>query len=202
MATKSKPAAKKPAARKPVVHKPAAAAHKSAIPKKKIEPAHKPAAHPPSKPQSHSAPPPKPATKPAHRPATETVSLIDKKHPEKKPVDGETKKKTTVLPPISRIRASLEASTAPPPKKAEPTPAPPVPETPTTEVAAAEPEAQDDGKQVIHIKPPIIVKQLATELGVKPHQLIAELMTFNIFANINQTIEPDIASKIAESHGF
>jgi translation initiation factor IF-2 len=27
-------------------------------------------------------------------------------------------------------------------------------------------------------------------------------MTFNIFANINQTIEPDIASKIAENHGF
>jgi hypothetical protein len=43
---------------------------------------------------------------------------------------------------------------------------------------------------------------LATELGLKPHQIIAELMNFNIFANINQTIEPDIASKIAESHGF
>ncbi|PYK00732.1 MAG: translation initiation factor IF-2, partial [Verrucomicrobia bacterium] len=55
---------------------------------------------------------------------------------------------------------------------------------------------------VIHIKPPIIVRQLAIELGLKPHQLIAELMTFNIFANINQTIEPDIASKIAENHGF
>src|SRR5438128_11092131 len=27
-------------------------------------------------------------------------------------------------------------------------------------------------------------------------------MTYNIFANINQTIEPDIASKIAEIHGF
>src|SRR5256712_8082413 len=27
-------------------------------------------------------------------------------------------------------------------------------------------------------------------------------MTYNIFANINQTVEPDIASKIAESHGF
>jgi translation initiation factor IF-2 len=202
MATKSRSAAKKPAARKPVVHKPAAAAHKPAIVKKKVEPAHKPVAHPPPKPHSHSAPPPKPPTKPAHRPATETVSLIDKKHPEKKAADGETKKKTTVLPPISRIRASLEAPTAHPPKKPEPPAAPAVPETPTTEVAPAESEARDDGKQVIHIKPPIIVKQLATELGIKPHQLIAELMTFNIFANINQTIEPDIASKIAESHGF
>lgn len=59
-----------------------------------------------------------------------------------------------------------------------------------------------EAKNVIHIKPPIIVKQLATELGLKPHQVIAELMTFNIFANINQTIEPDIAAKIAENHGF
>jgi translation initiation factor IF-2 len=37
---------------------------------------------------------------------------------------------------------------------------------------------------------------------LKPHQLIAELMNYNIFANVNQTIEPDIASKIAETHGF
>src|SRR2546430_7773587 len=36
--------------------------------------------------------------------------------------DGEVKKKTTVLPPISRIRASLETPTAPPPKRAEPEP--------------------------------------------------------------------------------
>src|SRR5207237_412414 len=36
----------------------------------------------------------------------------------------------------------------------------------------------------------------------RTHQHIAEMMNFNIFANINQTIEPDIASKIAESHGF
>src|SRR5207249_6377440 len=35
-----------------------------------------------------------------------------------------------------------------------------------------------------------------------PHQLIAELMTHNIFAKINQTNEPDIAAKIAENHGF
>lgn len=200
MATKSKPAAKKPAARKPVAHKPAAAAHKPAIAKKKVEPAHKPAAHPPAKAHSHSAAAPKPATKPAHRPATESVSLIDKKHPEKKPVDGETKKKTTVLPPISRIRASLEASPTPLPKKTEsPPPAPPQPPAPPAAESESEPE---EPKNVIHIKPPIIVKQLATELGLKPHQLIAELMSFNIFANINQTIEPDIASKIAESHGF
>jgi hypothetical protein len=55
---------------------------------------------------------------------------------------------------------------------------------------------------VIRINPPITVKQLAAKLGIQPNQLIAELMSLNIFANINQTIEPDIASKICENHGF
>jgi translation initiation factor IF-2 len=70
--------------------------------------------------------------------------------------------------------------------------------------ATALPPAEEEtaAQKVILIKPPIVVKQLATELGVKPHQLIAELMSYNIFANINQTIEPDVASKIAENHGF
>src|SRR6266404_4515557 len=195
--TKAKTAAKKSVAHKPVAtHKPAPA--KAKIPKKKIE-ALKSA--PPVAPAHHVAEEkaqPKPSA--SHRPAVESVSLIDKKHPQKRAADGEIKKKTTVLPPISRIRASLEAPTAPPPK----TDAPAQPPPPLTDEAVAEPEAAADAtsQKVIHIKPPIIVKQLAVELGLKPHQLIAELMTFNIFANINQTIEPDIASKIAESHGF
>ncbi len=195
--TKAKTAAKKSVAHKPVAtHKPAPA--KAKIPKKKIE-ALKSA--PPVAPAHHVAEEkaqPKPSA--SHRPAVESVSLIDKKHPQKRAADGEMKKKTTVLPPISRIRASLEAPAAPPPKKDAPAQPPP----PLTDEAVAEPEVAADAtsQKVIHIKPPIIVKQLAVELGLKPHQLIAELMTFNIFANINQTIEPDIASKIAESHGF
>src|SRR6266576_2982486 len=200
--TKAKTAAKKSAAHKPV------ATHKSApakvqVPKKKVEvhpkPAHPP---PPAKAPVHRAAEERPHATPgdAHRPPVESVSLIDKKHPQKKVADGEIKKKTTVLPPISRIRASLETPTAPPPKKPEAPP--PTSTTEDTPVEAASAEAEAPAQDVIHIKPPIIVKQLALELGLKPHQLIAELMNFNIFANINQTIEPDIASKIAESHGF
>ena len=83
---------------------------------------------------------------------------------------------------------------------------PPAPPAKTeVPVAAAEPtvaEPEVEPQKIIHIKPPIIVKELAPQLGLKPHQLIAELMTFNIFANINQTVEPDIASKICENHGF
>jgi translation initiation factor IF-2 len=202
MATKatSKTAAKKPATRKTAVPKPAVAKTKVAPKKKEAE--DKPA----TKPATSSAPPPKPS--PASRREIESVSLIDEKKPKQKSVDGEVKKKTAVLPPISRIRASMEAAPA---SLKEPPPAEvPKVEPPRADVDLAaqvpvapvtEPEAEE-GKKVIHIKPPIVVKQLAIELGLKPHQLIAELMSFNIFANINQTIEPDIASKIAENHGF
>src|SRR5205807_4452920 len=117
-----------------------------------------------------------------------SVSLIDKKAPPKKSDDG-MMKKGAVLPPISRIRASLEAPSMPVAK-----PAPEKVSPPPTETADGAIAEEAPAQKVIHIKPPIIVKQLASELGLKPHQLIAELMSFNIFANVNQTIEPDIAS--------
>lgn len=203
MATKatSKTAGKKPQVRKTGAPKPAPAKAKLATKKKELQ----------DKPSASSGPPPKGAPEPAPAPRreVESVSLIDEKRPKQKSVDGELKNKTAVLPPISRIRASMAASPAPP--KQPPPPAEvPKAEQPRDDIGTAaqvpvapvmEPEAEE-GRKVIHIKPPIIVKQLAIELGLKPHQLIAELMSFNIFANINQTIEPDIASKIAENHGF
>ncbi|MEP6603521.1 MAG: translation initiation factor IF-2, partial [Spartobacteria bacterium] len=134
----------------------------------------------------------------------ETVSLIDKQAPRKKMDGGEAKKK--MLPPISRIRASMEAPAAPP-KPVAPPPEPPKAAAPKVDVDLAPepvvaPVEEEEPENVIHIKPPIIVKHLAAELKLKPHQVIAELMAFNIFANVNQTIEPDIAVKIAETHGF
>jgi translation initiation factor IF-2 len=222
MPTKSikKPAGRKPAAPKTAktavrktTAKPAAAAPKKGTERKL------PRAHPAAEPeQTDAAPAPEAAVEPAPAPtprhALKRVSLIDDEKPEKKPdKDGQLKTKSTILPPISRIRAPLESPPIPAPPKIDkiPPPEPAGPGEPKTEpasvvpdgvAAAAEPVAAEETQKVIHIKPPIIVKQLATELGLKPHQLIAELMTFNIFANINQTIEPDIATKIAENHGF
>ena len=216
--TKSKTATKKPAADKPAK---GAVSHKSApkakVEKKtKVESQAKPAQPHDAAPAKKTPPHPGPETPAQPRSSlrrdVETVSLIEEKKPRKKSDDGELKKKSAVLPPISRIRASLEATAAPPkavaPAKPEPAPELTLPPSEVIDGAApgspetvvTEPEAEP--QKVIHIKPPIIVKQLATELGLKPHQVIAELMNFNIFANINQTIEPDIASKIAENHGF
>ncbi|HEY2047331.1 MAG TPA: translation initiation factor IF-2 [Candidatus Udaeobacter sp.] len=137
-------------------------------------------------------------------PQPETVSLIDRKRPAKKSQEGATKTKRTVLPPISRIRASLEATSKPPPAHV-PSQEPPLPEPaeqPLAEVTLTPADEAGPQQKVLLIKPPIVVKHFANELQLKPHQLIAELMTHNIFANINQTIEPDIAAKIAEHHGF
>jgi translation initiation factor IF-2 len=147
--------------------------------------------------------------KPTAAKKPESLSLIDEVKPKPKSPDGQNKVKKTILPPISRLISKPESVTPPP--SVQPPPPPPAPTaaevtessvaTSDSEVApaAAEPE---EAKNVILIKPPIIVRELAAQLGLKPHQLIAELMNFNIFANLNQTIEPDIASKIAEGHGF
>src|SRR5216110_739426 len=210
-----KPAGKKPAvARKPAVSK-AKPAPKKAEPQKKT--ARTPAAAPVKTEHDVTL---EPSAKLAPAKAGPSVSLIDKAKAHKESKDGQVKTKSTVLPPISKLLPKLEP---PVPAKIEPAmPRPPIPaptpapsapaatapevapeaKAPTDDDAAALAEVEVPPPKVIHIKPPIVVKQLAAELGLKPHQLIAELMTHNIFANINQTIEPDIASKIAENHGF
>jgi len=162
-----------------------------------------------AKPSTTQREKPEPAVSAQATPHPETVSLIDRKRPAKKSQDSEIKTKRAVLPPISRIRASLDttakiAPPSPPDQTPSPQPAPAEPaEKASGEAPSPSAELQPGPEQkVLLIKPPIVVKQFANELGLKPHQLIAELMTHNIFANINQTIEPDIAAKIAENHGF
>ena len=55
---------------------------------------------------------------------------------------------------------------------------------------------------MVHLKPPIIVRELAQQIGLKPFQVISDLMEMNIFAAINHTIEPDIAFTICKKHGY
>lgn len=56
--------------------------------------------------------------------------------------------------------------------------------------------------KVIHLKPPIFVRDLAEKMGLKPFKLVADLMAMDIFVNQTQSIESDVAVKIAEKHGF
>jgi translation initiation factor IF-2 len=56
--------------------------------------------------------------------------------------------------------------------------------------------------QLITLKPPIIVRDLAEQLKRKPFQLIADLMEVGVFANVNQSIDEDVAQRICAKYNF
>jgi len=58
------------------------------------------------------------------------------------------------------------------------------------------------GAQVIIMKPPIVVRDLADQMKRKPFQLIADLMQMGIFANVNQAVDEPVAIKLCAKHGF
>jgi len=70
------------------------------------------------------------------------------------------------------------------------------------EVAPAEAAEKEAAERTLIIKGGgIIVKDFAVELGVRPNQLIAELMSMNIFASITQTIDLETSKQIGLKHG-
>jgi len=98
---------------------------------------------------------------------------------------------TPPLPPPAPGRSA-------PPLISRPLAAPPVPvpaSTPSVTVIAS------GDIKIIHFKPPVIVRDFATALGLKPFKLTGELMEMGIFAGMNQSIEETVAMKIAERHG-
>ncbi|MFN7141476.1 MAG: translation initiation factor IF-2, partial [Limisphaerales bacterium] len=55
--------------------------------------------------------------------------------------------------------------------------------------------------EVIIIKPPIVVRDLAERLKIKPFKLIADLMEMGVFANVNQSIDEAVAQKVCAKYG-
>jgi translation initiation factor IF-2 len=84
--------------------------------------------------------------------------------------------------------------------KAAPAPAP-IAVTPVVPEQSGESEAPADPKLII-IKPPIMVPELAARLGLKPFNIMADLIKIGVFPAPNQPLEPDVAAKICEIHGF
>ncbi|MCX7712140.1 MAG: translation initiation factor IF-2 [Chthoniobacterales bacterium] len=73
---------------------------------------------------------------------------------------------------------------------------------PSLSETAAQSASDKPQPKIIHFKPPIIVKDLAAALGLKGYQVIHDLMELNVFASINQSIEPEIAAQVCQKHGF
>ncbi|MBN11392.1 MAG: translation initiation factor IF-2 [Opitutaceae bacterium] len=121
------------------------------------------------------------------------------------PVSPPAVSKAPVPPPVaSRANTgppqpAAPSQTAPPPVAAPLSPA--VVGAPVSPVSAKDPAEETEEIRTITLKPPIVVRDLATELGVKPFKLISELMEMGIFASINQSLEEDVASRVAEKRG-
>jgi translation initiation factor IF-2 len=153
-----------------------------------VEPPPAPAAPPQPAPAAPTAPaapipsqpPPRPARRLSDRPAQPLAEP-----PKQKPAAPATP--TPVAPPKPTVRRPL-----PPPP---PRPAP---------VAIGEPQftLDEQGRKVIQMKPPVVVRDLAQRLGMKPHMLLMELMEMNVFASISETLGEDAARKLCERHGF
>lgn len=101
------------------------------------------------------------------------------------------------------------APSLPPPqvKSAGAPPPPPAKASVTPTLPVSSPSSPDDSVGIVEgnliiVKPPIVVRDFAGLIGLKPFQLISELMEMGIFASMNQTIEEDVASKLAKSKGF
>ncbi|MDP2138664.1 MAG: translation initiation factor IF-2 [Candidatus Didemnitutus sp.] len=134
-----------------------------------------------------TAPPPLPST-PALRPVAVPT-------PTKAAPLPPSMAKTPIAPPPPIPRApSIPTSKAP----VAPPPVPPA--TPNLVTSAT--VTEEDGVKIIHLKPPIVVRDFAMALGLKPFKLISELMEMSIFASMNQSIDEAVAVKLAEKHGF
>jgi translation initiation factor IF-2 len=55
---------------------------------------------------------------------------------------------------------------------------------------------------IITLKPPIIVRDLAEQLKRRPFQLIADLIELKVMANVNQAIDEVVAQKLCAKYGF
>jgi translation initiation factor IF-2 len=122
---------------------------------------------------------------------------------------GAAPKPATVAVPASQETAK-PAGEAPKPGPA-PSPAlppPPIAGAPSPQQPSKiqlpdlEPKPAPGEMKVIEIKPPIVVREFAVQIGMKPFQLISELMKMDIFGSMNQVLEEPVAQLIAEKHGY
>ena len=100
--------------------------------------------------------------------------------------------------PVAPTPPKTAAAMAPPPPTGKPRESSTSVDTPAD---ATDSPISSDSKIVV-IKPPIVVREFAVLIGLKPFQLISELMEMGIFASMNQSLEEEVAQQIASTKGF
>ncbi len=163
---------------------PAAAPHKSPV----VPP-------PLPRPVAPVAPRPAPVSAPAPIPTPTPVPAPRVSVPP--PAPSFSKSPAAVPPPPPAVSAPPVLRMSPPrPPGAAAAP------VPTSVAPAAVPVAEGGDVKIIQIKPPIIVRDFAIALGLRPFKLISELNQAGGFASMNTTIDEAVAIKVAEKHGF
>jgi translation initiation factor IF-2 len=139
----------------------------------------KPAAAPEVKPHS-----PAPAAKPAAPPAPPRPTPAPHKPPVAAP-PTQAPKAVPVRPAPQQPerRAAEQPSTAP------------------SQASKAAPSSAS-ALSKLQVSSMITIRELAERMSVKPNDLIKKLMTLGVFASINQRLEPEAASIVAQDFGF
>ena len=141
-------------------------------------------------------PPPPPPPKPAGPKLGEKVGFIQlpQRPAPRMPGHGKPAAKPASTGTTHFTRSGRPGGAPATPKAAPRAPSPP---------AAPAPKfvAPETG-EVIVIKPPIVVRELAVQLKQKPFKIIADLMELGVFANVNQAIDEKIAQQLCAKYGF
>ena len=98
--------------------------------------------------------------------------------------------------PVEKKPAPVAKAKPAPVAKAKPAAAPVAP------IPAPKPEIPEETFEVVQIGENTPVRELAEKLKCTPNEVIKELMAFGILANINQALNFDLASKVADKLGF
>lgn len=109
----------------------------------------------------------------------------------------------TAAPPVAGRPPATPALGSPPPVAPAPGSPPAIPSDDNgDESSEGAAPAEAGNVRMVTVKPPIVVKEFAVEIGLKPFKLISELMEMGIFSSMNQVIDEEVAIRLAEKHGF
>ena len=124
---------------------------------------------------------------------------------------------TSTPPPLPRVGSSSSAprNELPPivitpgnqtPASNRPAPLPPIARPPVAPIvnrpAASSSAITPGSKGTVTVRPPIVVRDFAIALNLKPFQVIGSLMEFNKVVSVTSVIDDADARKVAEKHGY
>jgi len=108
----------------------------------------------------------------------------------------------TPLPQKPKVEFSKPAIQSSPEAPAAATPAPLVPGVPAAAPAYVPPPPPAKPARRIEIPAQIVVKDLSDKFNMKPGEVITRLIKLGVFATINQTINFEVASRLAIELGY